>query len=388
MSKGSNHIVTNKFARWWIAFRMLLSVFGIIRKQYPFFKALKVLKQLIRRKKIIQGIYGIPRFYKSQGKIFYELNTPPWPSASFTKFFATEINKSIEGSTKSNQIQNAILSITTKCHLDCKHCFEWDRLGNEEHLSSVELQCITSRLQTAGASIIQIGGGEPLERLTDCCILARIHKESTDFWLLTSGYQLDRFKIEFLRFSGYKGINIGLDHWDPEKHNAFRGNDLSFRWAIDAAQSTVSAGLVLAFTICATKEFISKDNLYKYLELAKDLKASFIQILEPREAGRHKDKNVALSPAQRDLITEFYRSVNNDKQYKTYPTITYHGAFQRSHGCLGAACRYIYIDSHGQVHACPFCQEAAGDIRKTNLDEILNNIRKKGCHLYKDYSDN
>lgn len=46
------------------------------------------------------------------------------------------------------------------------------------------------------------------------------------------------------------------------------------------------------------------------------------------------------------------------KLARSAKAIIYHGNYQRSHGCLGAASRYIYIDSTGRVHACPFCQDS------------------------------
>jgi MoaA/NifB/PqqE/SkfB family radical SAM enzyme len=387
MEKAHTSIVSKRLSKWWISLGMAISVFIIALRLYPPVKAIKVLAQINRRKRIIQGINGIPKFFRTGSRVFFELHTPGYPSPAINKFFKTELRKNIKGVTDTERIQNVVISITGKCRLNCKHCFEWERLGEDEKLTSTELSAISRSFQDAGASIIQVSGGEPLERFADACSLAREGSGKTDFWLLTSGYGLDHLKAELLKYSGYTGVNIGLEHWDPEKHNAFRGDDNSFRWVIEAAKNTINSVLVLALSLCATREFVNRENLEKYIELARELKASFIQILEPRETGRYKDMDISLSHEQRKLISDFYIAVNNSKKYRSYPTITYHGKFQRSHGCLGASSRFMYIDTNGDAHACPFCQDPVGNIMESSLDEIILKTKMRGCHLFKEYQE-
>ncbi len=58
------------------------------------------------------------------------------------------------------------------------------------------------------------------------------------------------------------------------------------------------------------------------------------------------------------------------------------GFGQRQVGCLGAGNRYMYIDSKGDIHACPFCQGAAGNALNDSLEEAIARLKKNGCHMF------
>jgi len=384
--KANRHIIISPTSGALLALKMAWAIIIHAFSIYSLRKAISVLMKVNRRKKTLQGIKGIPRFFKIRKRYYYELYTPGFPSSAFDTFFKTELRKNIKGVPDPDSIQNVVLSITGKCPLNCEHCFEWERLSDEEFISTIELSAISRSLQEAGASIIQISGGEPLERFHDVCKLASESTGKTDFWLLSSGYGLDHMKAALLKHSGYTGVNIGLDHWDASFHNDFRGDATSFRWVQEASNNIVANGLVLALSLCARKEFISKRNLEKYLELARELNATFIQILEPRATGRYKTRDVALDADQVKLLGDFYLAVNNDKKYRNYPGITYHGRFQRSHGCLGAGNRFMYIDTRGFAHACPFCQDSLGNVLDEKFQAILRKMKKRGCHIYREYS--
>jgi len=386
--KSNTTDITDRPTSHFIMIRMIFSMFIIALKKYRSpLQAFKVLKQLNLRKKTIQGITGVPKLFKNGKRYFYELNQPGWPSLAFNRFFENEMNKTIPFDTTGHRLQNVVFAITKRCALKCRHCFEWDRLDTEEKLKFEDLQLILSQVQQLGASVIQISGGEPLERFEDACKLATQALNETDLWLLTSGFGLTFRKAAILKKSGYSGINVSVDHWNEDLHNKFRGNNESFTWAIKAAENADQAGLVLALSLCATREFTTKENLFEYLDLASKLNACFIQILEPRSIGRFSAVDVKLSSSQHKIIKEFYHEVNNKKRYRHLPTIIYHGSYQRTHGCLGAANRYFYSDSEGNVHACPFCQDSPGNILETPLENLLDQLEKSGCHLFKSYAD-
>jgi len=69
-------------------------------------------------------------------------------------------------------------------------------------------------------------------------------------------------------------------------------------------------------------------------------------------------------------------------KYKGYPVLTYPGYYQRRSRCLGAGNRYFYIDSTGDIHACPFCQRKAANAVKGSLAPALEKLRIRGCHEF------
>ena len=65
------------------------------------------------------------------------------------------------------------------------------------------------------------------------------------------------------------------------------------------------------------------------------------------------------------------------------PIVSFPGYHQRRIGCFGAGDRYLYMDSNGDLHACPFCQYKVGNALFDDLSESINELRKIGCHKFK-----
>ena len=345
-------------------------------------KAFRALKLLIKKRVAFSGAPGPSRFFHTNGRFFFDPNNPGWPSESFNKFIINELNNSLPFKNDHSRLTTMIFSITKKCPLRCQHCFEWDRLDNKESLSISDIQTILHKFQEYGISQVQIGGGEPMTRYKDLINLLETAGSGTDFWLLTSGYNLTLDKARQLKKAGLTGIRISLDNWDKEKHNAFRGSEKSFDWVVQAAENSIKAGLVMGLSACVTKEFLTDENLKEYLKFAKKLGANFVFLLEPRETGHYKHLEVTLSEEEVKIIESFYLHVNSSTEFEKYPMVIYPGYHQRKLGCFGAGIRYLYVDSEGSIHACPFCQGNYGSALTDNLPEVIQKVRAEGCQMF------
>jgi MoaA/NifB/PqqE/SkfB family radical SAM enzyme len=344
-------------------------------------KAFKALHLLIQKRIAFNGTTRL-KFFFANGRHFFDPNIPGWPSISFNKFIINELNNSLPFKKDHSRLTTMIFSITNKCPLRCKHCFEWERLDSKEFLSMSDIRTILDKFQEYGISHVQIGGGEPMARYNDLINLLENAESGTDFWLLTSGYDLTPEKAQQLKRSGLTGVRISLDHWNKELHNAFRGSERSFDWALDAARNSVKAGLAVGFSACVTKEFLTEEYLEEYLNFARDMDAAFIFLLEPRETGNFKNKEVILPDDKIKLLESFYLKVGSSKKFEKYPLVIYPGYYQRRLGCFGAGIRYLYIDSEGSVNACPFCQGKLGNAVTDDLNDVIKKVREKGCHMF------
>jgi MoaA/NifB/PqqE/SkfB family radical SAM enzyme len=275
-----------------------------------------------------------------------------------------------------------IFAVTAKCPLQCEHCFEWNNLDSTEPLMLEELKQILGSFQQRGVLQVQLSGGEPLCRFDDTIELLKNAQPGTDFWLLTSGFGLTFEKAITLKKVGLTGVNISLDHWQKDAHNAFRKNDLAFQWTHAAATHCRNADLALAFSLCATKEFVSHENLEKYLALTTELGAGFVQILEPRKAGHFSGQDVELQVEHMQMLENFYINTNDNAVKRHAPIITYPGYHQRRLGCFGAGNRYLYVDAVGDLHACPFCQRKVGNVLRDSIEKSIIKMREIGCHKY------
>lgn len=346
-------------------------------------KSLRILSDVKRKRKAVLGLPKIGKFFSSGNRYFFSDNFPGWPSKAFNGFFGEEILRTAGHQNEEPHLQTIFFAITSRCRLNCKHCFEWDNLSASEHLSPEELKLVLRKFINFGIHHIQLSGGEPLERFDDLTELLYFSKEGADMWMLTSGFGLSRERAFSLKKAGLTGANISLDHWNESAHNNFRNSEKSFYWVKEAVKNCNAAGLVTALSLCATRKFLVSDNLIKYAQLAREWGVGFIRLLEPKESGKYKGEDVLLSEDQLKMLDGFYLTLNDADKYPDFPIVTYPGYHQRRAGCFGAGNRYLYIDSMGEIHACPFCQSSVGNILTDSLEESVSQLKKTGCHLYK-----
>ena len=367
--------------------------FFIISEAFKFygnpFRAISEMKRLRDLRNNIQGSKSISKFIKSGRQFFWSSDYCGFPSEKLKELIHGELvrNRRMEiiEPDKRPPLQTIIWGITNRCMLSCRHCYEWDNISQTDSLDLKELKQILSVFISNGIRHIQFSGGEPLVRFNDLVELIEEASTYMDCWVFTSGYGLNREKAAALKSAGLTGVNISLDHWDAQLHNDFRNNEKSFDMAIGALKNCNDAGMITSLSLCATGEFVTEENLIKYAELAKNHGVHFIRILEPRAIGKFAGQRVYLEDKQVKILSEFAVQVNSDPQYKDFPIISFFGNSQRKIGCFGAGNRYIYADPNGDVHACPFCRGKMGNLLERPLDEILEKLKKTGCHQFESY---
>jgi MoaA/NifB/PqqE/SkfB family radical SAM enzyme len=360
-----------------------LTIIGIAIKSYTnpwhwIYVPLTLIK--IRRKNI--GQHYLNKLAYVDKRYYWGLYTPGWNGIPFRRFIASEMNHVVPVKQSVNRFINAYVAITKKCSLQCEHCYEWENLNKKEVLSPEQLKSIVAKLQQRGVSQIHFSGGEPLLKMDLLIDVLNSAKKETDFWVLTSGFKLTLDNAKKLKRAGLNGVMISLDHYKPEKHNQFRGFKEAYYWVEKAVQNAIDNQLVVALSLCATREFTTIENLITYANLAKKMGVSFVQILEPKAVGHYSGKDVSLSNDQISLLENFYLEMNYDSKYKEYPLISYHGYYQRKQGCYGAGNRSLYIDTDGNLNACPFCQSKTGNVLDEDFDNSISNLQKLGCQQY------
>ena len=356
-----------------------------LKNYYDPLKVILVLKKLESLRKHYMGNYNTLKLIHIGKQYYWDMHSPGWPSKAFNNFNESEMNRIYPFRESKEYLNSVIIAITKMCSLNCRHCYEWDELNKEDKLSLEDLKEIVNYFQSKGKGVaqIQLSGGEPLSRYDDMIELLKSAKPDTDFWIVTSGYKLTLERAIDLKNAGLKGMAISLDHYDPEKHNIFRGTQDSFEWVIKAVENAHIAGLVVVFLLCPTKEFTTYDNLIRYASLVKKLGAAFILLIEPRSVGRFAGKDVALTREQELILEKFYLKMNFSHEFSAMPAVSYHGYHQRRIGCFGSGSRYLYVDTDGDIHICPFCRQKMGNVLKPSISDSLERMKKTGCHKYK-----
>ena len=324
--------------------------------------------------------YFLQKYIKIGSRYFVGYNAPGWPSQAFNRYIAHLFGK--VSTPVANTLHTLVFAITKRCGFNCEHCCEWNNLNKPEQLTKEDILLIIQRFYALGVAQVQLSGGEPLNRFDDIIYLLNNASKGIDFWVYTSGYQLTKQKALLLKQHGLTGITISLDDHDEKKHDAFRGKPGAYSRALLACQYAVECGLAVTFSLCATKDFITEENLMKYAETAKSFGVAHIQILEPKAVGHYAGKEVALEKKHWQLLEDFYEKMNFTNRYKTYPIVAYHGYYSRRIGCAGSGQDYLYVDTDGDVHSCPFCQRKLFSAFYDDLPVLIAHMKIKGCGVY------
>lgn len=371
----------------WMFFKIWISVsLHVIKKHKNPVKFFKVLKGAFNMKKK----YAKEKKYHNRmayvdGRVFFNCNNAGWPSKHFFRIVDLESRRALFNDVSNlENLRMVQLAFTKKCPLNCEHCYEGEELNKKETLTLEDHKKIVAKLQNAGIPMIHFGGGDPMAKVDDVIEILKSAKKSSDFWVFTSGFNLNEKNAHRLKKAGLTGISIGLDHHESALHNKFRRNDKAFSWAMEGAKNAVNNGLVLTFTICLTRDFSTKENLYAYLELAKKMGASFVQMLEPRAVGNYAGHEVHLLPEQSKIVDDFFLVVNRDQDYKKMPIVLYPGYHQRRTGCTAAGVKYMYIDTDGFMSSCPFCRNRKTHILDSEHESNIDEMKKEGCDLIKE----
>ena len=343
--------------------------------------AIKGLRYLIKIRKNVKGNKVIKKLVYHNGDYYFGAYVPPRNSKLFKHFVIDKLNKFKPSNVKSNRFNNIFFAITKKCPLQCAHCFEWDELNKKEVLELDKILEILKNLEEFGYNQLILSGGEPMTQLEWIYKILSYLKNNVNCWIFTSGYNLNRENAIKLKNDGLKGVFISLDHYEKEFHNKFRGNEKSYKWAINGVNNANKAGLLVCLSLCVTKEMANKNDLINYMSFAKKLGVGFVQFLEPKAVGHFKGKDVLLNDTQIELLEDIYQLYNTDKDYKKYPIIMYHGYHQRRIGCFNAGHMGLYINTDGNLNACPFCHSDKNN-GNSNIKEQINQIVERGCIEY------
>ena len=177
--------------RYLVIFRGIYTIFLIAMRCYKnIFKAVTAIRRHADFRKKVHGHQRYPKYYRANGKYFMSMNIPGFPSEAFKKFIKNELNIFYPYKYQPAHLQLAVFSITSQCPLQCRHCFECDRINGSELLSLDQLKIIQKKIEDYGVSQIQYTGGEPMVRINELVELLKFKLASTDSWVFSSGYNL------------------------------------------------------------------------------------------------------------------------------------------------------------------------------------------------------
>ena len=340
---------------------------------------IKGLRYLIRLRRKVLGNYRVKKMVRVESLYYMGLYSPGWNDATYRKFIASELMHYKRHKRATYRFNQVFLAVTKKCPLQCEHCYAWDTLNLKDTMDIRKFRNILADLMRVGTMQLYFTGGEPMVKFDLLLQMLSCLPPEMKSWVSTSGFKLSPEKAQRLKNVGLTGVFISLDHFLPEKHNAFRNYPQAFDCAMQGARNALDAGLVVTFSMCLSDEMCQKDNLTRYMDLAKKTGVHFVQFFEPKAVGHYRDMPVELSTDSIRIAEETFLKMNFGKHHLGYPIISYHGYYKRRIGCFGGGSRGIHIDADGNLNACPFCQKNYGNLFDGNFDIKIATMAKKGC---------
>ena len=315
----------------------------------------------VLKKKQNDPRYGHPaNCRRLDGKLYWHMNIPGFPSPAFDRVFRHWLAHNL-GLLPYPGLYSCHVAITKDCTLKCEHCFEWETINKTETPTEQDIIKIVERLISLGAAQIIFSGGEPVSRFPFLLRLLReFHSRGVQLWISTSGSGLTPDRIKELKQCGLTGIIFSMDHHDMSSHDQFRGQQGCYQQVIASTKTATEVGLVTAFALCATNEYVSTANLEAYMQLAANLSLTFVQILEPKPIGSYAGQDVSLKPDRQRVLESFFDRPNVSL---TSPLLSYPDYHNRRYGCEGGKL-HLYVDTDGRAFPCPFCKEVSASINE------------------------
>lgn len=311
----------------------------------------------------------------------FSLVEPRWPSPAYDRMIAKGgLNLGAAGSKAKEQIDLAVLAVTRTCPYRCGHCYERYNLGSAEVVPATRWSELIGELQDIGVSVIALSGGEPLAALDRTLqILAEADKRRSDFHLYTSGCGATAEIVGRLVDAGLTAAGVGLDDFEPARHDRLRNRIGAFDEAARAVQLFSRAGILVYANACVTRDLVRDDGLWRFFEFLHTLGLGAVQLLEPKPCGGYSGGvEASFGSEERAATRRFFETAQSDSRYRSYPAVYYPAYFEAPEnlGCMMAGLSHLYIDSLGNVEPCVFLPVSFGNIRHEPFTPIYARMRR------------
>lgn len=257
---------------------------------------------------------------------------------------------------------DCIVEITSKCNLDCIHCYVVKK-GHPAALPTVFWKRTFVELRAAGCLYLTLTGGEVFLREDIFEIISFARNLGFCVTIFTNGTLLDKEKIKLLKELNIYELHVSLYSLNEKEHNSVTGDKRSFEKTMKAIHLAAENKLPLVI-----KTPLLKNNFSAYREiarLARNLGARYV--LDPLITPKN---NHDLSPQKYRITTDYLlKFYSDDEIFKKefLKANSKKGSFTCSAGR-----NLISISSDGLVYPCLQFPVVLGDLKKNKLKDILS----------------
>ncbi|HJV26691.1 MAG TPA: radical SAM protein [Aromatoleum sp.] len=260
------------------------------------------------------------------------------------------------------------------CNFQCTHCsaeYYMDRhlhkvFKIEDERRKIDLDDIRELSRQAdelGIARFVITGGEPLVMKDFDAVVEAIDPDKHYVITDTNGWFLDYERAKHLKAIGVEKVQLSLDSFIPEQHDAFRNKPGSYKRVMRAIDASIDAGLNLILSTVLVKGRAKTDEFREMCEFCtKKGIGLYVSYAKPTGSCTEHPEFV-ITKEDADIVREF------EKKYNVFTHMTpSYGSFK---GCITVK-GLITVTSTAEVTPCPYIDLSLGNLRETSLAEILD----------------
>ena len=270
-----------------------------------------------------------------------------------------------------------VFSMGRACAYHCPHCYQKMDAGKD--LEAGKMVEVALAVRDLGTCLIDIEGGEPLLQLERVHALLSALDSRSEQWLNTTGDRLTVEIAERLVSMRISGVFVSLHSPDPKAHDDFTGVPGSFEKACEALRLFGEAGAFTAINCCLEGQAVLRGDLERLLDLARELRCDFIQVIHPKPSGGWLSRAGERTgdPLAIEKLKRMHLDYNSGGRFREYPSVAAQ-VFEEDpsvFGCTAGGVDRFYIGADGEVQPCEFLNISFGNVKEEEFAAIFKRMR-------------
>ncbi len=273
-----------------------------------------------------------------------------------------------------------IFSITDRCNLNCKGCYNKAlRQSPKEEMSAEKLRSVIAEAKDLGISFVVIGGGEPLVRGE----IVDITKNFPEiiFLVFTNGLLIDDDLLKKLKKQNNFVPVISLEGHEKETDGR-RGKGV-YQSLRKVVKKIKGKGIFLSVSLTVTRSNFDTIMDNQFIRDLHNLGCKLFFFVEYTPIREGTEDWLLTEKQREDLIAR--RDSFRSKYQALFIAIP--GDEEEIGGCLSAGRGFVHISADGNVEPCPFAPYSDTNLRDSSLkdalqSEFLKSIRQNHDQLH------
>jgi MoaA/NifB/PqqE/SkfB family radical SAM enzyme len=257
-----------------------------------------------------------------------------------------------------------IFSITNRCNLHCKGCYNQAlRQSPPVEMSKEKVRSMFAETRELGISFIVLGGGEPLVRQE----ILEITKDFRDiiFLVFTNGLLIDEEFVAKLERQKNLVPVISLEGYEKDTDNR-RGQGVYERLQ-KVIEKIKNKRVFWATSLTMTRSNFADVTNEHFVKQLVDQGCKLIFLVEYNPIRKETESWILTEEQRASLM-----NIRNSLRAKFSALfITIPGDEDEIGGCLSAGRGFVHISAEGNVEPCPFIPYSDANLSELSLKEAL-----------------